>query len=290
MLSTEVRKRLPWDKSLIIRFAFLDLIHGVPGRSIDWLEEHYDELGDDLRALLRTLKQYLAGEDLDVGESGTLLRFWRYFLWMRGEKQIIIIRGTLKPRTVSNDPDLINWTVDELSEHPEKTSQWASIAILFGKRGTKRKPDPHISLSYRARNEWEQATERGDMWPARQDEIITECIESYVGYKQTGVMELRLNNSEKGCQGVAFGLISWREMKRRWPKSVNHESNRPKAMRRALRRKRLRKVFRWIKIKSDDHRVVMAMALLGVPYEAFSNPMCVSKTFPLFWEVRPLLP
>ena len=290
MLPAEVQHRLPWHKSLIIRFAFLDLIHGKEQRSIDWLEAHYDKLGDDLHALLRTLKQYLAGEDLNVGESGTLLRFWHYFLWTTNDKRSIITRGTLKLRNISRDPDLINWSVDELAEHPEETSQWASIAVLFGKRGTKRHIDPHISLSYRTRNEWEQATERGEMWPARRDDFITECIEAYADYRQTGVMKLRLDNSEKGCQGVAFGLISWQEMKRRWPKSVNHESNRPQAMRFALRRARLRKVFWWLKIWSDDHRVVMAMAMRGIPREAFSNPDCVNKTCPFFWEILALFP
>lgn len=271
MLSAQVQAKLPWHKSLIIRFAFEDLIHGMEKRSIKWLEDHYDELSDDLRALLQTLKQYPAGEDLDVGESDTLRVFWLKFLEHVNDHRKIITRGTLKLR--------------DSQDH--QSSKWASIDVLLGKRPPA--TDPHIVLSYQARDEWEQATERGEMWPARKDEIITECIESYVGYKQTGVMKLRLNNSEKGCQAVAFNLISWREMRRRWPKSVNHESNRPKAMRTALRRARLRRLFWWLKIESDDHRVVMAMAMRGAPYEAFNNPMCVTKSFPLFWEVLSLI-
>ena len=272
MFTAEQQALLPWHKSLIIRFAFLDLIAGIPERSIRWLDDHYDELGDDLRALLRTLKQYLAGENLDVGESDTLRVFWIKFLEHTNEKRKIITRGTLDNR-------------DPLDQ---ESSKWASADVLLGKRPPA--VDPHIALTYQARNEWEQATERGEMWPARKDDIITECIEAYAEYKRTGVMELRLNNSEKGCQGVAFGLISWREMRRRWPKSVNHESNRPEAMRIAMRRARLRKVLRWLKIDSDDHRVVMAMAMLGVPYEAFSNPMCVTKSCPFFWDILPLIP
>ncbi len=283
MLTHDQEVRIPWDKSLIIRFAFLDLMHGIPKRSIKWLELHYEELGDDLRALLRTLKQYLAGEDLDVGESATLLRFWSYYLWTCNEGRTIITHDTLNLRDVSNDWRLINWNVDELCDHPEGTSQWASIAILFGKRGTRRKTDPHVQLSYRARNEWEQATERGEMWPARKDETIAECIDAALNGAT-----LRLNNSEKGCAAVALKRITPREMRRRWPKSMNHESNRPKAMRFAMRRARLRKVFWWLKIWSDDHRVVMAMACTGIPRKAFSNPDCVNKTTPLFWELMEL--
>ena len=265
MFAPEVQALLPWHKSLIIRFAFLDLIHGIPERSIQWLEDHYDELGDDLRALLRTLKQYLAGEDLDVGESDTLRVFWIGYLEHIGETRRIITRGTLKAR----DP------------HDRLSSKWASIAVLLGKRPTA--TDPHISLTYRAVCEWEQTYERGEMWPARKDEHITEMMDSWINGTP-----LALNNSEKGCHAIAMGLITPNEMLRRWPKSVNHESNRPKAMRSALRRAKLRKVFRWLKIKSDDHRVVMAMACAGLPREAFSNPDCVTKSFPGFWKLHAL--
>lgn len=266
MLSAEIQRRLPWHKSLIIRFAFLDLIHRVPERSIKWLEDHYDELGDDLRALLRTLKQFLAGEDLDVGESDTLRVFWIKYLEHIGDTRRIIVQGTLRYR----DPN------------DRRSSKWASIAMLLGERPAI--TDPHIGLTYRALCEWEQSYERGEMWPAYQDEIITECFESFADGKP-----LRLNNSEKGCQAVALGQISWREMRRKWPKSTNHESNRPKAMRQALWRYRLRKVLPWIKIISDDHRVVMAMAMLDVPREAFSNPDCVTKSTPYFWEIMSLI-
>lgn len=262
MLAPEIQSRLPWDKSLVIRFAFLDLIHHVPERSIKWLENHYDELGDDLRALLRTLKQYLAGEDLDVGESDTLRVFWIGYLRHIGEDREIITSGTL----IDRDP------ADELS------SKWASIAILLGER--RPATDPHIALTYRAREEWEQSYERGEMWPARKDENITEMMESWINGTP-----LRLNNSEKGCHAVAHGLMTPSEMLAKWPKSVNHESNRPKTMRTALQRAKLRKVFWWIKIKSDDHRVVMAMAMRNVPRERFSNPDCVSKSFPRFWDL-----
>jgi len=262
MLSAEIRHRIPWDKSLIIRFAFLDLIHGIPERSIKWLEAHYDELGDDLRALLRTLKQYLAGEDLDVGESDTLRVFWLKYLEHVGESREIIVRGTLKLRDPAD----------------RKSSKWASIAVLLGKPA--RSSDPHVALTYRALEEWQQATDRGEMWPATKDENISQMMDSWLNGT-----ELVLDNSEKGCHAVAHGMITPREMRRRWPKSANHESNRPKAMRSALRQKRLRRIFRWIKIKSDDHRVVMAMATLGLPREAFSNPDCVAKSFPYFWNL-----
>ena len=261
MLPPSIQARMPWDKSLIIRFVFLDLIHGIPERSIKWLEAHYDELGDDLRALLQTLKQYLAGEDLDVGESDTLRVFWLKYLEHVGQSRKIIVHGTLKLR----DPE------------DRESSKWDSIAVLLGEQSTS--SDPHVALTYRALEEWQQATKRGEMWPAIKDENITEMMDSWLNGT-----ELVLDNSEKGCHAVAHGMITPKEMLRRWPKSVNHESNRPKAMRSALRRTRLRRLFPWIKIKSDDHRVVMAMATLGLPREAFSNPDCVAKTWPQFWQ------
>lgn len=278
MLKPKQKELLPWDKSWIIRLAFLDLINGIgPWRAMYWLEQHRDELSDDLLALLRTLKQYQRGEALDVGESATLLRFWRYFLWMRGDKRAIIVRGTLKSRRVDINPALIAWEVDALADrHHEKSSQWASAAILHGKNGRRHDIDPHIALSYEAREEWLASLRENRMWTPRKDANITECMATWVMWRQYGFMPLVVDNAEKACQAVAFGLMTPDEMAERWPKSLNHESVRPDAMRQAL-------AHPWW-IVSNDHRVVMSMALLGVPRECFSNPDCVAKSFPRFWD------
>lgn len=252
--------RMPWDKSLIIRYAFLDLIRGVPQRSIKWLEDNYNDLGDDLRALLRTLKQYLAGEDLDVGESDTLRVFWLEFLRSRGDDREVVSSGTLKLRDPASP----------------QSSKWASIAVLLGQQPDPTVKAPHLALTYRAKWQWEQATERGEMWVPQKDQVIAELWEAYLIWRQTGVMPLVVDNPEKTCQAMAFGLTTPTEALALYPGIADHESNRPVAMQAALDN------LEWI--VSDDHRVVMAMAMLGVPYENFSNPGCVTKSDRHFWQ------
>lgn len=256
---------LPWDKSQVIRFAFLDLIAGMPERSVTWLEHHYEELGDDLHALLGTLKQYLAGQDLDVNESDTLRVFWSKFLEHTNDSRRIITSGSLDGR----DPAAPN------------SSKWASIAVLLGKNIRTFPLPPHLQLTFQTKWEWEQATGRGEMWTPRKDRVITECVSAYLVWLETNVMPLDLDNPEKMCQAMAFGLVAPDEALALWPSIKDHESNRPEAMRAALD-----DPF-WV--ESDDHRVVMAMAMHFVPYEAFSQPDCVSKSFPRFWDMMAAL-
>jgi hypothetical protein len=261
----DVNHFLPWDKSQIIRFVFLDLIAGIPERSIAWLKSHYDELGDDLRALLQTLEEYLAGQDLNVGESDTLRVFWIKFLEHTSDSRHIITSGSLADR-------------DPAAPH---SSKWASIAVLLGESTQISPAPPHLQLTYQTKWEWEQATGRGEMWTPRKDKVITECINAYLVWLETNVMPLELDNPEKMCQAMAFGLVTPDEALTLWPSIKDHESNRPEAMRAALD-----DPF-WV--ESNDHRVVMAMAMHFVPYEAFSNPDCVSKSFPRFWDMMATL-
>lgn len=275
MLSADVTSLLPWHKSLIIRFAFQDLIDGKPERSIAWLEANYTTLGDDLRSLLRSLKQYLAGEDLDVGESGTLLRFWRYFLLVQGDPRMMHVRGTLRRRPVYSNPDVIDMGGDELLLLDGGTSQWASIAALMGRIQKPQRVPGHLQLTYDAIQLWNEAQIDGVMWPARKDHIISEMVEAWLNWRHTGDMRLVVDNAEKALFAERFGLITAREAEWRFPQLVGHESDRIKAMRRYRR-------WWWIIVGSRDHRVVQALAMSGKRC-IYLHRRCVSKSWPQFW-------
>ena len=282
MLDPEIQLLLPWHKSLIIRFVFLDLIRGKVDRSIKWLEDNYDSLGDDLKALLRSLKQFLAGEDIDVGESGTLLRFWRYYLLTIGDDRQIIVRRTARKRQFYRGTDVINMTDHQLLMLDNGTSQWASIAALCGRitRPAGELPG-HLELTFNAIKLWQDAEFYEEMWPARKDRYITEMVEAWLEWHRTGIMKLRIDNAEKAFFGAMFGLITPEEAYQQFPQMVHHESNRIKAMKRYRHRW-------WFVVGSRDHRVVQGLAMRGRRC-VFLHRRCVNKTWPQFWKLMSLV-
>lgn len=272
MLSANQLRLIPWDKSWIIRMAFISLVNGDVDHVLAWLDANVAELGDDLLALRRTLRQYLAGEHLDVGESGTLLRFWRVFLWQRGDTRQIITRRTLIKRPIYNKPDVLKMSARQMLRLDDGTSQFASIALICGIINVPRGSLPHhLNMTVEALEAWTPT------WEPRKDQTILEQAEDYVRYRRTGVSKYRPRQAEGFCYAVAAGTMTARRGKKRWSSLKGHESNRPRAMRLALL------PFRR-KIRSRDHRVVQSLAMFRGKQLKFAHPECVAKTWPQFWE------
>lgn len=271
MLSVKQLRLIPWDKSWIIRMTFISLVHGEIDHALDWLDANVDTLGDDLVALRRTLRQYLAGEDLDVGESGTLLRFWRFFLWSRGDTRHIITRGTLTSRPIYNRRNVLLMSDGEMLQLDNGTSQWASIALICGNITVPNGALPfHLQMTVDALDAWTPD------WQPRKDQTILRQAEAYVEYRRTGMLNFIPEQAEDFCFSVAGKIMSIRKGKKRWSSLKGHESNRPRAMRLALRPWRR-------KNRSRDHRVVQSLAMFK-PHLKFTHPECVAKTWPQFWE------
>lgn len=281
MLSPEIWALMPWHKSLIIRFVFQDVTHGKIERSIKWLEDNYGSLGDDLQATLRTLQQFKAGKDLDVGESGTLLRFWRYYLLSIGDTRRIIVRGTARKRQFYAGEDVIDMDTEELLALDDGTSQWASIAALCGRieRPVGELPG-HLELTFNAIKLWQDAKFYQEMWPARKDRYIIEMVEAWLEWRRTGIMKLKVDNAEKVFLAAMFGLITAEEAHQQFPQMIHHESNRIKAI------KRYRHWW-WLIVGSRDHRIVQGLAMRG-RRRWFLHRHCVNKTWPQFWRFMEL--
>lgn len=263
---------IPWDKSYMIRMSFLDVINNNKAHALTWLDKNSAALSDDLLALRRTLRQYQAGEDLDVGESGTLLRFWRYFLWKQKDNRKIITRGTLVNRSIYNRPNVLKMSVDEMLQLDNGTSQWASIALLCGDIKLPARPLPHhLAMSAEALKTWTPN------WKSRKDQTILHQAEAYVQFKKTGILNFKPEQAEDFCFSVAGKIITIKEGKKRWSSLKGHESNRPRAMRLALLPGRRT-------IQSRDHRVVQALAMFHGEQLKFAHPECVNKTWPDFWK------
>jgi len=134
---------IPLDKSWIIRMGILDLINGY-NDTINYLEKHSKDLGDDLKALLKVPKQGNSNKPLEEGESGTLYRFLKFASWKLKKDKKFILEGTLKNRKICDNSKIINYLTNELLKIDNGTSQWASASVLLG--NLERISNPHINF------------------------------------------------------------------------------------------------------------------------------------------------
>src|SRR3989304_2064965 len=110
----------------------LDLVRGYDD-TIDFLRGQTDfDLSGDLKALYRASLDWRKGEAVDVGESGTLYRFLRYAAWKSDLNKKFVRRGTLWQREISDNREIINYSLEDLLKLDNGTSQWASAAVLLG--------------------------------------------------------------------------------------------------------------------------------------------------------------
>ena len=84
---------IPLDKSWIIRMGFLDIISGR--RDILTFFNSQANLNDDLLALKRVAETWDTGDEINVGESGTIYRFFKFASWKLGLKKNYS-RGNIK--------------------------------------------------------------------------------------------------------------------------------------------------------------------------------------------------
>ena len=80
----EIEQFIPLDKSWVIRMGILDLTINPEKYSKDiknFLDSQTD-LGGDLKALKMVAEKWDTDEHLDVGESGTIYRFVKFYNWL----------------------------------------------------------------------------------------------------------------------------------------------------------------------------------------------------------------
>jgi hypothetical protein len=113
---------IPLDKSWIMRMGVLDLLHGHGEDTTKFLDSQQD-LGDDLRVLRTAICTWNTNEPVDVGESGTLYRFLQFAAWKQRKEKIFIKRGSLRDRKICDDPNIVNYSLDDLLLLDNGTSQ-----------------------------------------------------------------------------------------------------------------------------------------------------------------------
>lgn len=275
MIPSKAEPMLPLSKSWLMRIGLLDLLSGRY-MTIDFLEDQ-PVLSTDLQALLRASKQWLSGQTIDVGESGTLYRFLKFAAWNSGQDRQFIKHGTLLNRPITDDPSIVNLPLSELLKLDNGTSQWASAAVLLGNKEVPPSPMPFmLDLTYQALEHWQKSKEQNKHWVAKKDQTIRDQANAYFHWAKTNKIIFTPRQAEDYCFARAFGLISPEEGEARWPSLRQHESDRIAEMDVALNQ---------TTVTSADHRVVQAIAMLKGNKVKFKHPEAVAKSWPLFWEV-----
>lgn len=266
-----MKTQLPLSKSWAIRMIFLDIFYGESFgyKVISLLNKKKKYLCDDIKAALNCAEIYLRGESVyDVGDSGTVCRFLMYFL--DGQKFKIKKGKQLIRRKIPSPRSLKKLSMAELLSLG--TSQFASAGLLLGAKPIKGMP-LKCRLSVEARKSY---FKNKGKWIPKEDEVIKRQLNHFLNGGK-----FRPLIAEDYCYARAFGFITKKEGKRRWPELRNHESNRLEVMEKAM--KDLNKKVDVY----DDHRITMAVALrqksLGLPVR-INNKKCVSKSWPQFWQ------
>ncbi len=274
-LPPKYEQYIPYDKSWMIRMGVLDMVHGYD--DINRLLDSEEHLGTDLQALNRATKQWREGDEIDVGESGTLYRFLQFAAWKAGRNVHFIKHGTLVDRPITSDPSIVDLPITELLKLDNGTSQWASIAVLLGNTEPRLQPAPFkLQTTYDALDHWQHARSHGNTWEAKRDETIARQASAYLGWLATNTMEFTPEQAEDYCFARAFDLMTPDEGEAQWPSLRQHESDRIAGMEEALAQH---------EVASADHRVVQAVAMRKGSEISFTHPECVAKSWPQFWKL-----
>jgi len=274
------------DKSWIIRMGILDLMNGYSDINNFLKSQH--NLGGDLKALQRVIDSWNnLSQPIDVGESGTIYRFVKFYTWKNKINREIKISDTLinraKRGAICDNPEIVNFSPEELLKLDNQTSQWATMAFLLGDRRKVKNPPFKLQVTYDAVEHWEQQRKEGESWIPRVDPTLLSQALAFL--RKISGEELNFNpeQAEDYCFARAFDVITREQGKQLYPSLEGHETPRFEEMEKSLNEAKSGKI-----ISSEDHRVVQAIAMRYFPEgfkgSNFANPDCVHKTWPKFWD------
>ncbi len=224
----------------------------------------------------------MSDEPVDVGESGTLYRFLKFASWKKELNKKFILHGSLKKRKICDNPEIVSYPLKELLKLDNRTSQWASAAVLLGSEERVDNPPYKLKLTYEAVEHWQQQRDKARCWELRYDETILRQAEAFLELLNTGKTEFIPKQAEDYCFARTLGIVTKEEGESRWPSLRSHESDRILEMEGALDN-----ADHGVEITSKDHRVVQAVAMhrkakgkeIKVKY-----PLSVNKSWPQFWK------
>ncbi|MAG40189.1 hypothetical protein CMI41_04450 [Candidatus Pacearchaeota archaeon] len=299
-----IMETIPTDTGGLIRVGMLDLTRGYGARDIINVLGGLPKLGTDARDLRNTANYWDEASPLEL-ESGTLFRqLWFYFTKNRINRKLIPT-GTLIERVerMPLDHDQVNWPLAKLGTLEGGTSQWQTAAILLGNKESLSEVPFYLRKTYTILAEWEEKRAHGESWEVPRDPTLIAQSKAYLTYLRTGQMSLqpeKLGDCDLYCFLDSFDAVSREWGEANWPQLREHESNRFETT-----EEMLKQLGEGKKITSLDHRVVQAAAMriqsnilhagkepLTVEQlrQKFSNPDCVAKKWPRFWEAMSYFP
>jgi hypothetical protein len=279
----EVEKFIPLDKSWVIRMGILDILNGR--RDIIEFLESQDGLGGDLEALKRVAKNWNSDEPLDVGESGTIYRFVRFYLWSNNSNREIVRRGTLADRKICDNPDVVNWSTEKLLTIDGGTSQWAVMAFLIRGDEEIEGAPYYLQIAFDAARHWNEKRTIGLSWEPRKDPTLMSQADAFLKLltgETWNSSERDLSDCDLYCFLRVLGRMSCDSGREKWPHIQFHETDRLKEM-----EIQLEKYNSGEEIDSRDHRVIQAIAMKAVldgKDVRIKFPEVVNKTWPMFWD------
>ncbi len=286
---------IPLDKSLHIRFGVKDLIDGYDD-TVNFLKKK-DKMSDDLKALYQASLDWKAGRTVDVGESATLYRFLKFASWKLKKKKEFTLRGSLQGRKISDDPRIVDYSLEELLKLDGGTSQWASAAVLLAKREELEgledqyrkmgKQNFKLKHTFEAVAYWYNQRDIGLSWETQYDRTILRHAKTYLALYYGGRADFYPTHSEDYCPARAFDIVTAKEGESRWPQLREHESDRIDEM-----EKWIGESDRGNDVYSKDHRVVYSISMRqrrrGMSLEQVKKiikyPSAVNKSWPEFWD------
>ena len=260
--------------------GILDLLNNYQD-TIIFLKKQ-DKLSGDLQALLKALEDWNLNQEIDAGESGTLYRFLQFASWKLNLGKKFILRETLQKRKISNNPEIVNWKLQDLLNLDNHTSQWASASVLLGNKEKIKNPPFKLKLTYEAVRHWKEKRAKKECWILRYDKTILAQAEAYLNLVKTAKINFIPKQAEDYCFARAFNLITKEEGEKRWPSLRGHESNRIIEMEKAINDYKNNK-----EIESKDHRVIQAIVMLSKLENKevkIKYPQSVNKSWPQFWD------
>lgn len=268
---------IPLDKSWIIRMGFLDVINGYKD-IVEFLNSQRN-LNNDLISLKNVCENWNTNKSLNVGESGTIYRFFIFASWKLGLNKIFVSEGTLKNRNIWNDSKIVSWPIKELLKLDNGTSQWASASVLMGNNEKIENPPFKLKVTYDAVQYWKDKRSKGEVWLPRYDQTIFKQAETFKKILDGEKVEFNPEQAEDYCFARIFNFISQEEGEKRWPALRGHESDRVHEMEMVIK-----KIHG--QIDSKDHRVVQAVAMYQKLHKLSNTviyPESVNKSWPQFW-------
>ncbi len=277
---------IPWGKSWLIRMGILDLLYNK-NRIFSFSEKQKAEFPHDARSLIRGLAVYKEGKvDVDVGESGTLLRFLAFISLATKNGRKFIRHGSLLNRKIADDPGIIYLSPEELGKLDGGTSQWQSASYLFYSRfALERKienPPEMLQLTYEAVDHYRNQMVAGRPWELRRDETILRQAVAIIERLKQGETSFRPKHSEDFCIARALGLITTENGKRLFSSEVNHETNRFVEIEKVIADVESGRI-----IKSIDHRPIYSGVIMQIMQGRkirVKYPGKVGKSWPQFWK------